>query len=108
MAHEGLARLPVDGRRVLVLDSRRHADDADAADVRDCSSASSGRASRRSTILVALGTHTPMSDAQLSRHVGRPVVDGRAGRPADLQSSLGRSGDVREAGDDSRPRDRAS
>jgi lactate racemase len=29
--------------------------------------------------LVALGTHTAMTDAQLSRHVGRPVVDGRAG-----------------------------
>lgn len=29
--------------------------------------------------LVALGTHQPMSDAQLSRLVGQPVVDGRAG-----------------------------
>jgi nickel-dependent lactate racemase len=29
--------------------------------------------------LVALGTHVPMDDAQLSRLVGRPVVDGRAG-----------------------------
>ncbi|HEX9302104.1 MAG TPA: lactate racemase domain-containing protein [Casimicrobiaceae bacterium] len=29
--------------------------------------------------LVALGTHQPMSDAQLSRLVGRDVVDGRAG-----------------------------
>ena len=29
--------------------------------------------------LVALGTHTPMSDAQLSAHIGRTVVNGRAG-----------------------------
>ena len=29
--------------------------------------------------LVALGTHPPMTDAQLSAPVGRPVVDGRAG-----------------------------
>jgi nickel-dependent lactate racemase len=30
--------------------------------------------------LVALGTHQPMSDEQLSRHLGRQVVDGRTGR----------------------------
>ena len=30
--------------------------------------------------LVALGTHAPMSDAQLGALVGHPVVDGRAGR----------------------------
>lgn len=29
--------------------------------------------------LVALGTHAPMSDEQLSRHLGQPVVDGRCG-----------------------------
>ncbi len=29
--------------------------------------------------LVALGTHQPMTDAQLSKLVGRPVVDGKAG-----------------------------
>lgn len=29
--------------------------------------------------LVALGTHTPMTDEQLSHLVGQPVVDGRAG-----------------------------
>jgi nickel-dependent lactate racemase len=29
--------------------------------------------------LVALGTHPPMSDEQLSRHLGRPVVDGVTG-----------------------------
>jgi lactate racemase len=30
--------------------------------------------------LVALGTHRPMSDGQLSQLLGRPVVDGRAGQ----------------------------
>jgi nickel-dependent lactate racemase len=30
--------------------------------------------------LVALGTHQPMTDAQLGKLVGRPVVNGRAGR----------------------------
>lgn len=29
--------------------------------------------------LVALGTHKPMSDAQLSKHIGEPVVNGRVG-----------------------------
>ncbi len=29
--------------------------------------------------LVALGTHTPMSDEALTRHLGRPVVNGMAG-----------------------------
>ena len=29
--------------------------------------------------LVALGTHAPMSDEQLSRHLGQPVVDGMCG-----------------------------
>jgi lactate racemase len=29
--------------------------------------------------LVALGTHPPMSDEQLSRHLGRPVIDGVTG-----------------------------
>ncbi len=47
--------------------------------------------------LVALGTHSPMDDAQLSALVGRPVVGGRAGAPSDLQPSLGRSGDIRGA-----------
>ena len=47
--------------------------------------------------LVALGTHQPMTDEQLSRLVGRPVVDGRAGGVADLQPPLGRPGHVRDA-----------
>jgi len=38
-----------------------------------------GRA-RQVDFLVALGTHQPMSDAELSKLVGEPVVDGRAGQ----------------------------
>lgn len=30
--------------------------------------------------LIALGTHQPMSDEQLTRHVGQPVVDGQVGK----------------------------
>jgi nickel-dependent lactate racemase len=41
--------------------------------------------------LVALGTHQPMSDAQLSKLVGRPVADGRAGRSRSTELSSRRS-----------------
>ena len=47
--------------------------------------------------LVALGTHAPMSDAQLSQLVGREVVDGRAGARQRLQPPLGRPGELRDA-----------
>lgn len=39
-----------------------------------------GRRARACDYLVALGTHQAMSDAQLSSHVGRPVVDGVCGK----------------------------
>ncbi|HUL76501.1 MAG TPA: lactate racemase domain-containing protein [Vicinamibacteria bacterium] len=78
IAREGLARLPLDGQRVLVLipDGTRtmpmpllfEAIDEDV----------SPRAAALD-FLVALGTHAPMNDTQLSRLVGRPVVDGRVG-----------------------------
>jgi nickel-dependent lactate racemase len=38
-----------------------------------------GPRARALDFLVALGTHTPMNDAALSRHVGRPVENGHAG-----------------------------
>ena len=47
--------------------------------------------------LVALGTHPPMSDAALSRLVGREVVDGRAGAHRVIEPPLGRPGRVRDA-----------
>jgi nickel-dependent lactate racemase len=78
IAREGLARMPLDGRRVLVLipDGTRTMPMPLLFDVLE--EAVSPRAPSLD-FLVALGTHAPMSDAQLSALVGRPVVDGRAG-----------------------------
>jgi nickel-dependent lactate racemase len=78
IAREGLARLPLDGRRVLVLvpDGTRTMPMPGLFEVLDeCL----GRRAAALDFLVALGTHPPMSDAQLSALVGRPVVDGRCG-----------------------------
>src|SRR4030042_2972134 len=78
IAREGLARLPLDGRRVLVLipDGTRTMPMPGLCRVPD--EAVAPRAAALD-FLVALGTHAPMSDAQLSQLVGRTVVDGRAG-----------------------------
>jgi lactate racemase len=78
LAREGLARLPLDGRRVLVLipDGTRTMPMPLLFDVLDDAA---GPRTAALDFLVALGTHAPMSDAQLSRLVGRAVVDGRAG-----------------------------
>jgi nickel-dependent lactate racemase len=38
-----------------------------------------GATAKQVDFLIALGTHQPMSDAQLARHLGVPVVDGKAG-----------------------------
>jgi nickel-dependent lactate racemase len=74
----GLAELPLDGARVLVLvpDGTRTMPMPLVFDV--LTEALPGR-TRALDFLVALGTHAPMSDAALSRLVGRDVVDGRAG-----------------------------
>ena len=78
MAARGLARIPVDGERVLVLipDGTRTMPMPLAFDALE-----DGLGPRVATLdfLVALGTHLPMSDAQLGALVGREVVDGRAG-----------------------------
>jgi lactate racemase len=78
IAREGLARMPLDGRRVLVLipDGTRTMPMPLLFDVLD---EELGRRAAALDFLVALGTHAPMSDAQLSRLVGREVVNGRAG-----------------------------
>ena len=75
---EGLGRLPLDGRRVLVIipDGTRTMPMPFMFDVIE--RALSPRV-QALDFLVALGTHAPMSDAALSKHVGRPVVNGRAG-----------------------------
>ena len=44
--------------------------------------------------LVALGTHQPMTDAQLGKLVGRQVVAGRAGGSPHLQPRVGRPGQL--------------
>jgi nickel-dependent lactate racemase len=78
IAREGLGRLPLDGRRVLVLipDGTRTMPMAGLFQVLD---EAVGPRAAALDFLVALGTHSPMSDTQLSQLVGRPVVDGRAG-----------------------------
>jgi nickel-dependent lactate racemase len=78
IAREGLARLPLDGRRVLVLipDATRTMPMPGLFAVLD---EALGQRAAALDFLVALGTHPPLSDAQLSTLVGRPVVDGRAG-----------------------------
>ena len=78
IAAEGLAKLAVDGWRVLVLipDGTRTMPMPLFFDLLE---RELGERVRDLDYLVALGTHSPMSDEQLSRHLGRPVVDGFAG-----------------------------
>jgi nickel-dependent lactate racemase len=78
IAADGLARLPLDGKRVLVLipDGTRTMPMPLMFDTLE------GSLSKRVAaldFLVALGTHTPMDDERLSKLVGRQVVDGRTG-----------------------------
>jgi lactate racemase len=78
IACEGLARLPLDGRRVLVLvpDGTRTMPMPFFFAVLE---EALGRRAAALDVLVALGTHSPMSDAQLTTLLGRTVTDGRAG-----------------------------
>jgi len=78
IAREGLAQMPLDGQRVLVLipDGTRTMPMPLLFDALD--EALAPRAAALD-FLVALGTHAPMNDAQLSRLVGREVLSGRAG-----------------------------
>ncbi|MGH9329348.1 MAG: lactate racemase domain-containing protein [Vicinamibacterales bacterium] len=79
LVREGLARLPLDGRRVLVLipDGTRTMPMPLMFDTLERDLLPRVAAL---DYLVALGTHTPMDDARLGALVGRQVVDGRAGR----------------------------
>ncbi len=72
---DGLAGLPLDGRRVLALipDGTRT---MPMPLLFDILSASLGPRAAALDFLVALGTHQPMSDAQLGRLLGRPVTAG--------------------------------
>jgi len=79
VAAEGLATLPVDGRRVLVLipDSTRTMPMPLLFGILE---RELGPRVTALDYLVALGTHAPMSDAALSRHLGRAVTGGYAGK----------------------------
>jgi nickel-dependent lactate racemase len=77
IVRDGLAPVPLDGRRVLVLipDGTRTMPLPLMFDVLE---RELGPRVTALDYLVALGTHSPMSDAQLSRLIGRPVADGVA------------------------------
>ncbi len=78
IAREGLGALQVDGRRVLVIipDGTRTMPMPLMFELLE---REIGPRVAALDYLVALGTHTPMNDAQLSAHIGRTVVNGRAG-----------------------------
>jgi nickel-dependent lactate racemase len=78
VAREGLGALPVDGRRVLVIipDGTRT---MPMPAMFELIERELGPRVAALDYLVALGTHAPMSDGQLTALVGRPVVGGRAG-----------------------------
>jgi len=78
LARQGLAELPVDGGRVLVLipDGTRTMPMPLLFEVID---ESLGPRTAALDFLVALGTHPPMSDEQLTSLVGREVREGRTG-----------------------------
>jgi lactate racemase len=78
VAREGLARLPVDGLRVLAIipDGTRT---MPMPLVFELLEQELGSRVAALDFLVALGTHSPMDDAHLACLVGRPVSGGRAG-----------------------------
>jgi nickel-dependent lactate racemase len=76
---DGLARFPVDGKRVLVIipDGTRT---MPMPLVFETFAHHLGPRVSELDYLVALGTHSPLDDAQLTRLVGETVDGGRAGR----------------------------
>ncbi len=79
LAEDGLARLAVDGLRVLVLipDGTRTMPMPLMFEILE---RRLGPRVPALDFLVALGTHMPMGDAELSRHLGREVSNGVTGR----------------------------
>ncbi len=84
---EALSTLPVDGKRVLIIipDGTRSMPMPFMFGLFD---QFLGPRVSALDYLVALGTHQPMNDAQLSRLVGRQVVNGLAGEQSYLQSQV--------------------
>jgi nickel-dependent lactate racemase len=78
IVQRGLDALPLDGRRVLAIvpDGTRT---MPMPFMFDALEQSIGRRVARLDYLIALGTHSPMSDADLTRRFGRPVAGGRTG-----------------------------
>ena len=78
IGREGLAALPIDGRRLLVIipDGTRTMPMPMMFEMLE---REVGHRVAALDYLVALGTHTPMNDAQLGALLGRPVENGRAG-----------------------------
>jgi nickel-dependent lactate racemase len=76
VVRQGLSSLPLDGKRLLTIipDGTRTMPMPLVFDAIEMEAASRAAAL---DYLVALGTHQPMSDAQLSHLVGRPVVGGQ-------------------------------
>ena len=99
LARQGLARLPLDGKRVIVLipDGTRTMPMPLMFEILE---RELGPRVAALDFLVALGTHTPMSDEQLSRHVGRRSSTA-VPENGNLQPPLGRPGNVCDAWDDS-------
>ena len=77
IVRDGLAPVPLDGRRVLVLipDGTRTMPLPLMFEVLE---RELGPRTSALDYLVALGTHSPMGDDQLSRLIGQPVANGRA------------------------------
>ena len=78
IVREGMTRLPLDGKRVLIVipDGTRT---MPVPLMVDTFSSALGSRTAALDYLVALGTHTPLSDAQLGRLIGRTVADGGFG-----------------------------
>ena len=76
---EGFGSAAIDGKRVLVLipDATRT---MPMPLMFEALGEALGPRAAALDFLLALGTHQPLSDEQLSRLVGRPVVNGQAGR----------------------------
>jgi nickel-dependent lactate racemase len=79
LVFESLQSLPLDGKRVLFIipDGTRTMPMPQLLSL--FQEALDGRVAAMD-LLVALGTHQPMSEAALSRHLGAPVKEGRIGR----------------------------
>jgi len=79
IATSGLAQLPIDGARVLVLipDGTRTMPMPMLFSILE---SELGPRVRSLDFLVALGTHAPMSASQLSQLIGRPVANEQSGK----------------------------